>query len=151
MRHRRILPFALTALTLACASAGRGGGLESVSTASAPAAIGPYSQAVVSRGVLYAAGQLPLDPVTGQLVAGDVAVQTERALMNLAAVLASRGAGWSDVTKTTLYLQDLKDFARVNEVYARVLGGARPARSTVQVAALPRGALIEIDLVAVVP
>lgn len=148
MRHRRILPFALTALTLACASAG--GGPESVSTASAPAAIGPYSQAVVSRGVLYAAGQLPLDPVTGQLVAGDVGVQTERALMNLAAVLASRGAGWSDVTKTTLYLQDLKDFARVNEVYARVLGSARPARSTVQVAALPRGALIEIDLVAVV-
>jgi 2-iminobutanoate/2-iminopropanoate deaminase len=151
MRHSRTLPLALTAFTVACASAGRGGGPESVATTSAPAAIGPYSQAVVSHGVLYAAGQLPLDPATGQLVPGDVAVQTERALMNLAAVLASRGARWGDVTKTTLYVQDLRDFARVNEVYARVLGGARPARSTVQVAALPRGALIEIDLIAVVP
>ena len=95
-------------------------------------------------------GQIPIDPATGQIVAGDVTAQTERVLRNLAAVLENAGASWSDVVKTTVYLQDMADFPRVNEVYGRVMGEARPARSTVQVAGLPRGVLVEIDAVAVV-
>jgi 2-iminobutanoate/2-iminopropanoate deaminase len=119
-------------------------------TDQAPAAIGPYSQAVIAGNLLFTAGQIALDPATGQIVPGDVTVQTERVMRNLAAVLESAGTGWPDVVKTTVYLMDMADFPRVNEVYGRMIGEARPARSTVQVAGLPRGVLVEIDAVAVV-
>jgi 2-iminobutanoate/2-iminopropanoate deaminase len=122
-----------------------------VSTERAPAAIGPYSQGIVAGGFLFTAGQIALDPSTGQLVGGDCVAQTERVLANLSAVLAEAGARWEDVVKTTVFLVDLNDFPRVNEVYGRALGAARPARSTVQVAALPRGALVEIDAIARIP
>ncbi|GAC1659290.1 MAG: RidA family protein [Gemmatimonadaceae bacterium] len=121
-----------------------------ISTTGAPAAIGPYSQGVVANGLLYTAGQIALDPATGQVVAGDVVAQTQRVLVNLGAILEAAGASWNDVVKTTVYLLDMNDFPRVNEVYARALGAARPARSTVQVSALPRGVLVEIDAVATV-
>ena len=121
-----------------------------VHTESAPAAIGPYSQAVVAGGFLFTAGQIALDPATGQIVQGDVTAQTERVMRNLAAVLENAGASWADVVKTTVYLLDMADFPRVNEVYGRVMGDARPARSTVQVAGLPRGVLVEIDAIAIV-
>jgi 2-iminobutanoate/2-iminopropanoate deaminase len=120
-----------------------------VHTEAAPAAIGPYSQAIVANGFLFTAGQIALDPATGTIVEGDVRAQAERVMTNLTAVLAAGGAGWSDVVKTTVYLQDMKDFPVVNEVYGRALGESRPARSTVQVAGLPRGVLVEIDAVAV--
>jgi 2-iminobutanoate/2-iminopropanoate deaminase len=121
-----------------------------VHTENAPAAIGPYSQGVVAGNFLFTAGQIAIDPATGQIVQGDVSAQTERVMRNLAAVLENAGASWADVVKTTVYLQDMADFPRVNEVYGRVIGDARPARSTVQVAGLPRGVLVEIDAVAVV-
>jgi len=121
-----------------------------VHTDEAPAAIGPYSQAVIAGNLLFTAGQIAIDPATGQVIAGDVTVQTERVLRNLTAVLASAGASWPDVVKTTVYLQDMADFPKVNEVYGRMIGDARPARSTVQVAGLPRGVLVEIDAVAMV-
>ncbi|MFN2564712.1 MAG: Rid family detoxifying hydrolase [Gemmatimonadaceae bacterium] len=122
--------------------------LRAVDTDRAPAAIGPYAQAVAANGFLFTAGQIALDPATGQVVTGDVAAQTERVLANLAAVLGAAGASWSSVVKTTVFLHDMNDFPAVNQVYARVLGSARPARSTVQVAALPRGVLVEIDAIA---
>ena len=125
--------------------------IRTVQSDNAPAAIGPYSQGVVAGGFLYTAGQIALDPATGQIVVGDVAAQTERVLTNLAAILASGGCSWRHVVKTTVYLHDMADFPRVNEIYARTLGDARPARSTVQVSALPRGALVEIDAVAHIP
>ena len=121
-----------------------------VHTDTAPAAIGPYSQGIVANGLLFTAGQIAIDPATGQIVQGDVSAQTERVMSNLAAVLENAGASWSDVVKTTVYLQDMADFPRVNEVYGRVMGEARPARSTVQVAGLPRGVLVEIDVIAIV-
>lgn len=124
---------------------------STIQTDKAPAAIGPYAQGIVANGLLFTAGQIALDPATGQVVGGgDVVVQAERVMMNLRAVLDSAGASWSDVVKTTVYLHDMNDFPRVNEVYARALGTARPARSTVQVAGLPRGVLVEIDAIAVV-
>ena len=119
-----------------------------MSTDKAPAAIGPYSQGVVSGGFLFSAGQIALDPATGQIVEGGVTAQTERVMQNLLAVLESAGVAWKDVVKTTVYLHDMADFPTVNEIYGRILGEARPARSTVQVSALPRGALVEIDLIA---
>jgi 2-iminobutanoate/2-iminopropanoate deaminase len=117
----------------------------------APRAIGPYSQAVSSDAGrwVFLSGQIPLDPATGELVPGDIAAQTERVMENLAAVLAAAGLGFGDVVKTTLYLVDLADFARVNDVYARYLEAPPPARATVEVAALPRGARLEIDAIAV--
>jgi 2-iminobutanoate/2-iminopropanoate deaminase len=121
--------------------------LETVHTDQAPAAIGPYSQAVIANGFLFTAGQIPLDPATTQIVPGDVVAQTEQVFKNLAAILSVAGASWSDVAKATVFLMDMKDFPRVNEVYARVMGDARPARSTVQVSGLPRGVMVEIDLV----
>ena len=121
-----------------------------VHTDKAPAAIGPYSQGIVAGNFLFTAGQIALDPATGQIVQGDVTTQTERVLTNLTAVLESAGTSWADVVKTTVYLQDMADFPRVNEVYGRMIGDARPARSTVQVAGLPRGVLVEIDAVALV-
>jgi 2-iminobutanoate/2-iminopropanoate deaminase len=125
--------------------------IRTIQTDQAPAAIGPYSQGTVANGFLFTAGQIALDPVAGQIVEGDVVAQTEQVLRNLDAVLASAGAGWTDVVKTTVYLTDMHDFPRMNEVYARAVGDARPARSTVQVSALPRGVLVEIDLVAALP
>ena len=116
----------------------------------APAAIGPYSQGVIANGLLFTAGQVALDPASMQVVEGDVVAQTEQVLRNLGAVLASAGTSWADVVKTTVFLTDMRDFPRMNEVYARVMGDARPARSTVQVSALPRGVLVEIDLIAAV-
>jgi 2-iminobutanoate/2-iminopropanoate deaminase len=124
-----------------------------VSSPAAPRAIGPYSQAVlVERGggrTLYCSGQIPLDPATGELVPGDIVPQTERVLANIEAVLAAAGMSFADAVKTTVYLADLGDFTRMNEVYAKRFPSAPPARSTVQVAALPRGARVEIEVVAV--
>ena len=121
---------------------------RSVQTDAAPAAIGPYSQAIIAGGFLFTAGQIPIDPVTGQVVEGDVVPQTRRVMDNLEAVLAAAGASWKDVVKTTVFLQDMADFPRMNEVYSAAMGDARPARSTVQVAGLPRGVRVEIELVA---
>ena len=125
--------------------------IRSLQTDRAPAAIGPYSQAVVANGLLFTAGQIALDPASMQVVEGDVTAQTEQVLRNLGAVLASAGASWTDVVKSTVYLTDMRDFPRMNEVYARSRGDARPARSTVQVSGLPRGVLVEIDLIAALP
>lgn len=125
--------------------------LKIVKTDTAPAAIGPYSQGIVANGFLFTAGQIALDPVTGQVIPGDVQAQTERVLGNLAAVLSAAGCSWKNVVKTTVFLHDMNDFPAVNETYGRILGDARPARSTVQVAGLPRGVLVEIDAIAEVP
>jgi 2-iminobutanoate/2-iminopropanoate deaminase len=122
--------------------------VKQVKTDNAPAAIGPYSQAVIAGGFVFSAGQIPLDPSTGQIVDGGIKGQTERVMQNLNAVLDAAGLRWSDVVKTTVYLHDMADFPTVNEIYAKALGDARPARSTVQVTALPRGALVEIDFIA---
>jgi 2-iminobutanoate/2-iminopropanoate deaminase len=121
--------------------------VQSLHTDQAPAAIGPYSQGVLAGGFLFTAGQIALDPASGQVVEGDVVRQAERVMQNLQAILTKAGASWADVVKTTVYLHDMADFPRVNEVYARALGAARPARSTVQVSALPRGVLVEIDAI----
>lgn len=125
--------------------------LKTVRTDKAPSAIGPYSQGIIANGFLFTAGQIALDPGSGQVVKGDVQAQTERVLENLTAVLEAAGTSWSNVVKTTVYLFDMNDFPSVNDTYGRVLGEARPARSTVQVSALPRGVLVEIDAIAVVP
>jgi 2-iminobutanoate/2-iminopropanoate deaminase len=125
--------------------------LRTVHTDQAPAAIGPYSQGIVANGFLYTAGQIALDPGSGQVVAGDVVAQTEQVFRNLAAILGTTGSSWHDVVKATVFLMDMRDFPKVNDVYARVMGDARPARSTVQVAGLPRGVLVEIDVIALVP
>ena len=117
----------------------------------APAAIGPYSQGIIANGFLYSAGQVALDPATGEMAASEIVAQTERVMRNLDGILGAAGAKWSDVVKTTVYLHDLADFPTVNEIYGRWIGDARPARTTVQVAALPRGALIEVDLIALLP
>ena len=119
-----------------------------VSSDTAPAAIGPYSQGIIAGGFLFTAGQIPIDPATTQVVEGDIVPQTQQVLKNLQAVLAAAGASWKDVVKTTVFLQDMADFPRMNEVYAAVMGDARPARSTVQVAGLPRAVKVEIELVA---
>ncbi len=121
---------------------------RTIATPNAPKAIGPYSQGVIAAGLLFTAGQIALDPATATIVEGDVSTQTRQVLTNLEAILIAAGASWGDVVKTTVFLQDMGDFAKVNEVYAEVLGSARPARSTVQVSALPRGVLVEIDAVA---
>jgi 2-iminobutanoate/2-iminopropanoate deaminase len=114
----------------------------------APAAIGPYSQAVEAGGLVFLSGQIPLDPATGKLVEGDVVAQTERVLDNLRAVLAAARLGFEHVVKTTIYLADLATFPQVNEAYGKRFPVNPPARATVQVAALPKGALIEIEAVA---
>lgn len=124
-----------------------------ISTEDAPKAIGPYSQAVAANGFLFTAGQIPLDPATGAMVGdGNVRLETDRVMQNLAAVLAAKGLGFDAVVKTTIFLVDLADFAVVNEVYGNYVGTeAPPARSTVAVAALPRGARVEIEMVAALP
>jgi 2-iminobutanoate/2-iminopropanoate deaminase len=125
---------------------------ETIQTEGAPAAIGPYSQAVsVPAGrMVFLSGQIPLDPATGKLVDGDITVQTERVMKNLEAVLTKAGASFVNVVRCGIFLVDLNDFAKVNEVYARSFPSNPPARATVQVSALPRGAQVEIDAVAVV-
>ena len=124
---------------------------QRIETETAPAAIGPYSQGIVAGGFLFTAGQIALDPKSGKIVEGGIVEQTTRVLENLREVLAKAGATWSDVVRSTVYLIDLADFPVVNEIYGKHFGSARPARSTVQVAALPRGGLIEIDLIAQIP
>jgi 2-iminobutanoate/2-iminopropanoate deaminase len=119
-----------------------------VMTPQAPKPIGPYSQAVISGGLLFASGQIALDPETGQIVAGDVVAQTEQVMKNLMAVLKEAKIGPEHVVKTTVFLLDMADFPKMNEVYGRYFGKEAPARSTVQAAALPRGVKVEIDLVA---
>ncbi len=119
-----------------------------VETPEAPAAVGPYSQAVVAGGWVFCSGQIGLDPARGELVGGGTADQARRALENLTAVLRAAGAGWTDVVRTTIYLVDMADFAEVNAIYAEFAGEAPPARATVAVAALPLGARVEIDAVA---
>jgi 2-iminobutanoate/2-iminopropanoate deaminase len=123
---------------------------KTASTEKAPKAIGPYSQAVISKGVAYLSGQIPLDPVTNQLVDGDIAAQTERVLLNLKAVLEAAGASLESVVKTTVFLKDMGDFPKMNEVYGRYFATNPPARSTVQAARLPRDVSVEIDAIAVV-
>jgi 2-iminobutanoate/2-iminopropanoate deaminase len=120
---------------------------SAISTGGAPTAIGPYSQAIDADGVVFCSGQLGLDPATGELVAG-VEAQAERSLRNLAAVLDAAGLGWADVAKTTIFLADIGDFATVNGVYGSFMPDPPPARSTVQVGALPKGALVEIEAIA---
>lgn len=122
--------------------------MQSISTPDAPAAIGPYSQAIVASGVIYTAGQIALIPATMQLVEGDVAVQTAQVFANLKAVLRAAGTGLDRVVKATVYLADMADFPAMNEIYAREFGAHRPARSTVAARTLPKNARVEIDLIA---
>lgn len=121
-----------------------------VSTEHAPKAIGPYSQAVVSNGWAFLSGQIPLDPATGNLIEGDVAAQTQRVLDNLKAVLEACGSSLGQVVKTTVYLKDMGEFARMNEIYARYFPENPPARATVEAARLPRDVRVEIDCIAIV-
>lgn len=121
---------------------------RAVSTTGAPGAIGPYSQGIVSERLLFCSGQAALDPVTGALVEGGIEPETERVMANLTAVLDAGGATWADVVKTTIFLADMGDFATVNAIYGRFVGDPPPARSTVGVAALPKGARVEIEVVA---
>jgi len=122
---------------------------EIISTENAPGAIGPYSQAVRAGNLLFCSGQIPIDPETGEFVSDDVAEQTERVILNLRAVLEAGGGGLDSVVKTTVFLQDMADFAAMNEVYARFFDANKPARATVQAAGLPRNAKVEIECVAV--
>ena len=124
---------------------------DAVHSEAAPKAVGPYSQGIKAGGFLFTSGQIPLDPATGKLVAGGIDEQTRRVMENLRAVLAAASATFDDVVKTTIYLTNLSDFATVNTIYASYFGSTPPARSTVQVAALPLGASVEIDLIARAP
>lgn len=122
--------------------------LNVIATEKAPAAIGPYSQAVQAGNLLFCSGQIPLDPATGEVVQGDASVQTEQVMKNIAAVLTAAGIGFDDVIKTTIFLEDIADFAAVNEVYGRCFSNHKPARSTVAVKGLPRGVKVEIEVIA---
>jgi len=122
--------------------------MKFLATAGAPKAIGPYSQAVVEGGFVFCSGQIPLDPATGELVGGGIEASTERVLDNMEAVLKSAGLGFADVVKTTVFLIKSEDFPAMNAIYARRFGDHGPARSTVIVAALPKGATVEIDVIA---
>jgi 2-iminobutanoate/2-iminopropanoate deaminase len=122
--------------------------MKTFSVSTAPAAIGPYSQATVVGNLLFTSGQIPLVPGTNTLVTGPIEEQAERVIQNLSAILGAAGTNWSRVLKTTVFLADLGDFQAFNQVYERLLDGAKPARSTVQVAALPKGARVEIELIA---
>ncbi len=121
---------------------------EIVQTEMAPKAIGPYVQAVKANGMVYTAGQIPIDPKTGEVVSGGIAAQTRQVLENLKAVLEAGGSSLEKVVKATVFLRNMSDFAAMNEIYAEYLGKVKPARSTVAVSELPRGALVEIDLLA---
>ena len=122
---------------------------EIISTDRAPAAIGPYSQGVRANGFIFFSGQIPLNPLSGEVVLGDIAVQAELVMNNIEALLSASGIGFQNVVKTTIFLTSLADFAIVNEVYGRRFTGAPPARSTVEVKALPKGVAIEIEVIAV--
>jgi 2-iminobutanoate/2-iminopropanoate deaminase len=122
--------------------------IHTIEVEGAPKAVGPYSQGVVAKGFLFAAGQVPRDPATGNLVAGDIVAQTNRVIDNLEAVLKGGGCTLEDVVKVNVYMTDLSDFAKMNDAYAARFGGHRPARTTVQVAKLPGGAQLEMDVVA---
>ena len=122
--------------------------MKTIQSPKAPAAIGPYTQAQLVGNLLFTAGQIPLVPETMEMVTGSIEAQTEQVLRNLTAVLAEAGTDWARVIKTTVFLTDLADFGAFNAVYERVLAGAKPARSTVQVAGLPKGAHVEIELIA---
>ena len=122
--------------------------MEVIHTDKAPNAIGPYEQAIKANGFVYTAGQIGLEPATGELVAGGIEEQARRVLDNVTAVLEAAGSSWGQVVKTTIYLNDMADFAAVNTIYEGYLGSARPARTTVAVAGLPKGALVEVDVVA---
>ncbi len=121
---------------------------EIIETTKAPSPIGPYSQAVRANGFVFVSGQIPIQPATGALVQGDISAQTRQVMQNLAAILEAAGSGLQKVVKTTIYLTNLDDFSRLNQVYAEFLGDAKPARATVQVARLPREVLVEIEAVA---
>jgi 2-iminobutanoate/2-iminopropanoate deaminase len=121
---------------------------QAITTDKAPKAIGPYAQAIAANGLIYTAGQIPLDPQTANIVAGGIKEQTRQVLENLKAVLEAAGSSMNQVVKATVFLKDIADFSAMNEVYADYLGDTKPARSTVGVSELPRNALIEIDLVA---
>ena len=122
--------------------------MERIATQHAPGAIGPYSQAIVANGFIYTAGQIALDPASGQVVEGGIREQTVRVMANLQAVLTAAGSSLSSVVKTTVFLIDMADFAEMNEVYAKAFGDHKPARSTVAVSGLPRGVRVEIEVVA---
>jgi 2-iminobutanoate/2-iminopropanoate deaminase len=122
---------------------------EVIATTRAPGAVGPYSQAVVAGNLVFTAGQIALDPVTGQLIGDEIRAQTERVLQNLQAVLEAAGSSLAEVVKTTVFLQDMEDFATMNQVYARFFASSPPARSTVEVGGLPLGALVEIEAIAI--
>src|SRR5579862_7589900 len=121
-----------------------------ISTDRAPKAIGPYSQAVVVNGFIFLSGQIPLDPATNQLIEGDIVVQTERVIENLKSVLAAGGSSLAEVVKTTVFLKDMGEFAKMNEVYGRYFAENPPARATVEAARLPRDVRVEIDCIATV-
>jgi 2-iminobutanoate/2-iminopropanoate deaminase len=121
-----------------------------IATTEAPAAIGPYNQAIRAGNLLFVSGQIPLDPATGQIVAGDVVAQTERVLDNLGAILKAAGTGYAKVVRTTVFLTDLGNFAKLNECYAKRFGDKPPARVTVEVSKLPRDSMVEIDCIAIV-
>ena len=122
--------------------------MEVIHTDRAPNAIGPYEQAIKANGFVYTAGQIGLEPATGELVAGGIEEQARRVLANVTAVLEAAGSSWNQVVKTTIYLNDMADFAAVNAIYESYLDSAKPARTTVAVAGLPKGALVEVDTVA---
>jgi len=121
---------------------------EIIHTDSAPAAIGPYSQGVRAGGFIFFSGQIPIDPATGEVVSGGIVPQAEQVMRNIGAVLSAAGCGFEAVVKTTIFLTDLADFAQVNEIYGRCFPTAPPARSTVQVSALPKGVAVEIEVIA---
>lgn len=125
--------------------------MKTISTDSAPAAIGPYAQAVEVDGMLYTSGQIPLDPATDEMVSGGFTAQAKQVLANLEQVLGAAGCSFADVVKATVYVTSLSNFPALNELYAEAMGDHRPARSTVEVSALPKGALVEIDVVARIP
>ena len=124
---------------------------QQVSTTAAPGAIGPYSQAIIANGFVFLSGQVALDPSSGQVVEGDIEAQTERVMANLGAVLEAAGSGFDKVVKTTVFLKDMGEFARMNAVYAKFFPAPPPARSTVEAARLPRDVRVEIDLIALAP
>jgi len=135
----------------ACTSAQQDRGLRTIAVEGAPKAVGPYAQGIVANGLFYTAGQTARDPVTGNLVSGDIVVQTNRVLDNLEAILKGAGCTLQDVIKVTVFMTDLGDFTKMNEAYAVRFGSHRPARSTVQVSKLPGNAQLEMDVVARVP
>jgi len=123
-------------------------GIQPIHTDKAPAAIGPYSQAIKANGMLFVSGQIPIDPLTGELIGDDIEKAAHQVMNNLEAILKSGGSCWAEVIKTTIYLKNMEDFVQVNQVYGKFMGPYKPARATVEVSALPKNALLEIDCIA---